>query len=166
MVRPADETRPGQYAASWSQRLIFAYIGGRVFLDAPVLGTGWWGELPPQEYARFLARRAARFSDQPPHYFPPADGPFIPQQTFDQVLYELGVVGVALFLALGALTRAHGCASAAVAARRRDELAAYLPAAWLGVARRRARRRRALRRHADRGALLAHVRPRRAVAVR
>ena len=37
---PPPET-PGQYAASWSQRLIFAYIGGRVFLDQPVLGTGW-----------------------------------------------------------------------------------------------------------------------------
>ena len=46
---------PGQYAASWSQRLIYAYIGGRVFLDNPVLGTGWYGELPPKEYARFLA---------------------------------------------------------------------------------------------------------------
>ena len=27
---------PGQYAGSWSQRLIYAYIGGRIFVDHPV----------------------------------------------------------------------------------------------------------------------------------
>ncbi len=31
--KPAS--RPGQYASSWSQRLIFAYIGGRIFIDQP-----------------------------------------------------------------------------------------------------------------------------------
>ena len=93
---PPPDT-PGQYAASWSQRLIFTYIGGRVFLDQPDPRHG-------------LARRAAaggvravspdareRFPDQPAHYFPPADGRFIPQQTYDQVLFELGLVGAALF---------------------------------------------------------------------
>ena len=30
------ESRPGQYAASWSQRLIYAYVGGRVFLAHPL----------------------------------------------------------------------------------------------------------------------------------
>lgn len=40
---PAEDAQPGQYAGSWSQRLIFVYIGGRIFLEHPVLGTGWWG---------------------------------------------------------------------------------------------------------------------------
>src|SRR5207244_910377 len=31
--KPAS--RPGQYASSWSQRLIYVYIGGRVFLAHP-----------------------------------------------------------------------------------------------------------------------------------
>ena len=107
---PAENAQPGQYAGSWSQRLIFAYIGGRIFLEQPVLGTGWWGELPPSEYARFLPDARARFPDQPPRYFPPADGSFIPQQTFDQVAYELGIVGVALLLALVAIA-ARDCAA-------------------------------------------------------
>ena len=68
---PPPET-PGQYAASWSQRLIYVYIGGRVFLDNPVLGTGWEGELPPHDYAQYLADARERFPDQPAHYFPPA----------------------------------------------------------------------------------------------
>ena len=41
-------------AASWNERLIYAYIGGRIFLDNPIVGTGWHGELPPDEYVRFL----------------------------------------------------------------------------------------------------------------
>ena len=32
---PPPET-PGQYASSWSHRLIYVYVGGRVFLDNPV----------------------------------------------------------------------------------------------------------------------------------
>ncbi|MGZ8686990.1 MAG: hypothetical protein ACXWZP_01035, partial [Gaiellaceae bacterium] len=129
---PAPNAEPGQYAGSWSQRLMFSYIGGRIFLEQPVLGTGWWGELPPSEFARFLPDTRRRFSDQPDRYFPRANGTFIPQQTYDQVLYQLGIVGALSLLALGLAavrdaTRAwlgwrHGQA---------DELAAYLAPAWL-----------------------------------
>jgi hypothetical protein len=122
------ETRPGQYAASWSQRLIYAYVGGRVFVAHPVFGTGWWGELPPKEFAAYLPAARRRFTDQPPNYFPPADKPFIPQQTWDQILYELGIVGGAAMLAtLVALGRA-----SARAAKRGAALAA-IPAAWLAA---------------------------------
>lgn len=129
---PTENAKPGEYAGSWSQRLIFVYIGGRVFLDNPLLGTGWWGELPPSQYKRFLPDARARFPEQPAHYFPREDGSFIPQQTFDQVAYELGIVGVALLLALIATA----ARDSLVTARRwprgeSDELAAYLAAAWL-----------------------------------
>jgi O-Antigen ligase len=93
-------SRPGQYAAGWSQRLIYVYVGGRVFAAHPFLGTGWYPDLPPKEYVAYLPAARRRFSTQPPTYFPPADGTFIPQQTYDQVLYELGVVGALAFLAL------------------------------------------------------------------
>ena len=138
---PAEH--PGQYASSWSQRLIFAYIGGRIFLDQPVLGTGWYGQLPPEEFARYLPDARERFSDQPAHYFPPADGLFIPQQAYDQVLFELGARRRA---------RARGAARARRLARRgrgttaRDPDAAYIPAVWLAAVAGCARRRRPLRR--------------------
>ena len=108
---------PGQYAASWSQRLIYAYVGGRVFLDRPILGTGWHGELPPYEFAEYVPDARDRFPDQPAHYFPPTDRGFIPQQTYDQVLYQLGLVGAAVFAAVAVL--------ALLAAR------GYIPWAWL-----------------------------------
>ena len=151
---PEPDT-PGQYAASWSQRLIYAYVGGRVFLDQPLLGTGWYGELPAEEYARYLPDARERFSDQPPHYFPTADGTFIPQQTYDQMLYELGLVGVALLLVLLALAVRKAVAAALQWPRGPTGEHAYLPAAWLAAVARRARRRRAVRRNADRRYLLA-----------
>jgi MFS family permease len=123
------ESRPGQYAASWSQRLIYAYIGGRVFAAHPLLGTGWYGELPPRTFVAYLPAARRRFSDQPRNYFPPASKPFIPQQTWDQILYELGLAGAAAALALlVALGR-----SSVHAARWASGLAAPLPATWLAA---------------------------------
>jgi hypothetical protein len=130
---PPPET-PGQYAASWSQRLIYVYIGRRVFLSHPLLGTGWEGELPPSDYAKYLPDARERFPDQPPPYFPPEDETLIPQQTFDQVLFELGLVGAVLFLVLAGLA----VRRAAVAGRRprpgeRWAEQAYIPVGWIGV---------------------------------
>jgi hypothetical protein len=126
--KPASS--PGQYASSWSQRLIFAYVGGRIFIDHPILGTGWYGDLPPAAYARYLPDARRRFSDQPPRYFPKPDGEFIPQQTFDEVLYELGIAGG---IAMLGLLVGLGRACARIAARAGGTLAP-LPAAWLAAA--------------------------------
>jgi O-Antigen ligase len=129
-VHQANTPASGEPGA-WSQRLIYAYIGGRVFLAKPILGTGWYPELPPKEYDRFLPDARRRFADQPAHYFPPADGRFIPQMTYDQVLYELGLVGAfAFLLLLGATVR-----DSARVARRwsrddSDPLVAYVAVSW------------------------------------
>lgn len=123
------ESRPGQYAASWSQRLIYAYVGGRVFLAHPLTGTGWYGELPPKTFAVYLPDARRRFADQPPAYFPPATKPFIPQQAWDQIMYELGIVGgLAMLATLAGLTRA-----ARRAAQRSASIAALVPGAWLAA---------------------------------
>ena len=121
-------------AASWNERLIDAYIGGRIFLDNPIVGTGWHGELPPAEYARFIDDAHSRFPDQPASYFPSADDVFIPQQTYDQVLYELGIVGALLFLVLAFVTVRSAVRTARAWPRGDpDEAAAYLPAAWVAA---------------------------------
>ena len=129
------EQREGSFAnaASWNERLIDAYIGGRVFLENPILGTGWHGLLPPQEYVRFIDDARARFPDEPASYFPSTDG-FIPQQTYDQVLYELGIVGALLFLVLAfVVVRAAARVARTWPRGDPDELAAYLPGAWVGA---------------------------------
>jgi hypothetical protein len=114
------ESHPGQYAGSWSQRLIYTYIEGRIFLDHPVLGVGWYPDLPPKEFERYLPAARRRFSDQPPRYFPPTTHEMPPQQTFDEVAAELGFVGLAVFLTL--------LVSVGRIARR-----AALPAAWFAA---------------------------------
>ncbi|MEX0673990.1 MAG: O-antigen ligase family protein [Gaiellaceae bacterium] len=130
----AGPSLQAESAGSWSQRLIYTYIGWRVFLDNPVLGTGWHGQLPPSEWAHHLDDARARFPDQPPHYFPRPNDELIPQQTYDQVLFELGLVGALLFLGLAVVA-----ARAAVRVGRAwprggpDEPLAYLPAAWLAA---------------------------------
>jgi hypothetical protein len=120
-------------SASWNERLIDAYIGGRIFLENPIVGTGWHGELPPDEYVRFIDDARAHFPNQPATYFPSDDG-FIPQQTYDQVLYELGIVGALLFLVLAAVTVRTGARVVRSWPRDDpDEPAAYLPAAWIAA---------------------------------
>jgi len=100
-----------------------------VFLAHPLVGTGWYGELPPKTFVAFLPAARRRFSDQPLSYFPPATKPFIPQQTWDQVLYELGIVGGVVMLALlVALGRASWRA-----AKRASGIIAPLPVAWLAA---------------------------------
>lgn len=121
-------------AGGWSERLIYAYIGGRVFLANPVLGTGWYGELPPHEYARFVPDARRVFPDQPPRYFPGPDERFIPQQAYDQILIQLGLLGAALFLVMAGIA----VRTAIQVGRRwpragRSETAAFLPLAWLAA---------------------------------
>ena len=65
------ESSQGQFESSWSQRLIYTYVGGRIFLDHPLLGTGWWGEVPPSAFARYVPAARRQFPDNPPRYFPP-----------------------------------------------------------------------------------------------
>lgn len=127
----SHEEEAGAYAASWSQRAIYVYVGGRMFLSNPVAGVGWYGTIPSSEYERYLPDAYERFPGQPRSYFPPPDGRFVPQQTYDQVLYELGAVGALLFLLLGGAT-----VRTAVGVGRSwpgddaDATLAYVPAAW------------------------------------
>jgi O-antigen ligase len=121
------EDKTGQFESSWSQRLIFTYIGGRIWLHQPLTGTGWWGDPPPSTFAQYVPAARRKFPDNPAHYFPSTSKPFIPQQTYDQVLYELGLVGAALllagFIAAGraALGAAHDAAGTALD---------YVPVLW------------------------------------
>ena len=125
------ESTHGQFESSWSQRLIFAYIGGRIFLDHPLLGTGWWGEVPPSTFARYVPDARRRYSDNPIRYFPPTNAPLIPQQAYDQVAYQLGVVGIVLLLAMLA---ASGRAALVGAARSAETRALdYVPALWFAA---------------------------------
>jgi hypothetical protein len=83
-------------------------------------------------YSRYLPDARERFSDQPPPYFPSSSGTLIPQQAYDQVLFELGLVGAAAFLA-AVLLAVRQAVWAALRWAREGEWAelGYVPAGWL-----------------------------------
>ena len=103
---------------SYRQRALLAYIGGRIFLDRPVLGVGFEGSGDHFAYAPYLADAKARF-DQPPVAFPSPAHPWGVQNAYVQLLADLGVLGPLLFLAAAltpvALALRRGSRPAAVA---------------------------------------------------
>jgi hypothetical protein len=125
-----EEKHHAEFASSWSQRLIYLYVGGRIWQAHPIAGTGWYGLLPPSEFARFVPAARRAFPDNPARYFPPVDRPYIPQQAFDQVLFELGAIGEALFLLLLGAAAALGWRRARAASPVRE--LEWVPLVFLG----------------------------------
>ncbi len=83
---------------SYRQRALLAYIGGRVFVDHPLLGVGWQGSGDPYAFTPYLHDAHARF-DQPAEAFPSQEHRWGVQNAYVQSLADMGVLGLAAFLA-------------------------------------------------------------------
>jgi hypothetical protein len=83
---------------SYRQRALLAYIGGREFLDHPVLGVGWQGSADPYAFQPYLAAAHRRF-DQPDEAFPSQARRWGVQNAYVQSLADLGFLGLPVFLA-------------------------------------------------------------------
>jgi len=113
---------------SYAHRTLLAYIGARIWLDRPISGVGWQASSELWAYGPFLADAHDRFPDEPKQAFPSPDHPWGIQLLYLQVAADLGIVGLAVLLALGA---------AAVAAGMRNLRAspvALMGLGWLAVA--------------------------------
>lgn len=86
--------------ASWQQRLALAYIGGRIFLEQPVFGAGWQRSEDEEVYGQFVDDARRRFPDLPERALPSAEHPWGVQNAYVQAAADMGVVGLAAFLAL------------------------------------------------------------------
>ncbi|HSC90717.1 MAG TPA: O-antigen ligase family protein [Gaiellaceae bacterium] len=91
---------------SYSQRTLLLYIGGRIFLDHPVVGVGLRGSEEPAAFEPYLADARARFPDASPLAFPSPERRYGVQSLYVQSLADLGLVGAALLVALLAATLA------------------------------------------------------------
>jgi O-antigen ligase len=120
-VRTAEEA-PNLHGDSYSQRSVLAYIGGRIFLAHPVLGVGWQGTSEEESYGPFLDDAHRKFPAVPELSFPAPEHPWGIQNAYIQAGAELGVVGLAAFLAL--FGTAFAVALRATLRARRDEAAA------------------------------------------
>lgn len=83
---------------SYRQRVLLAYIGGRIFLGHPLLGVGWEGSSDPYAFTPYLAAAHRRFN-QPAEAFPSPSHRWGVQNAYVQSLADLGILGLVAFLA-------------------------------------------------------------------
>jgi O-antigen ligase len=122
-----DDTDTSQ-VESYAQRTLLAYIGLRIFLDHPVLGTGWNGSSDEWAYGPQLEAARARFPSEPDEAFPSPERPWGVQNLYVQVPADMGLVGLAALVALAAVTLRSGWRGA------RDSRAPVVGLAWVLVA--------------------------------
>ncbi len=87
-----------EHVQSYRQRVLLAYIGGRIFIGHPLLGVGFNGSFDEFAYRPYLADARAKF-DQPPEAFPSPAHRWGVQNAYVQSLSDFGVLGLVLFLA-------------------------------------------------------------------
>jgi O-antigen ligase len=81
---------------TYSQRTVLAYIGGRVWLDHPVVGVGWHGTDEYENLEPYVDDARRKFSDQHPQSFPSPEHPYGVQTLYVEALADLGVIGFVL----------------------------------------------------------------------
>jgi hypothetical protein len=85
---------------SYSQRTLLLYIGGRVFLDHPLIGVGLRGSEEPAAFEPYLEDARKRFPTAAESAFPNSQNKWGVQSLYVQTLADLGVVGGALLVGL------------------------------------------------------------------
>jgi hypothetical protein len=88
---------PGQ-VESYAQRTLLGYIGLRIFLDHPLIGSGFQASNDEFAFGPHLEAARDRFPGQPEVAFPSPEHPWGVQNLPIAALADFGVVGLALFL--------------------------------------------------------------------
>jgi hypothetical protein len=87
-----------QNVQSYRQRVLLAYIGGRIYLSHPLLGVGFDGSSDAFAYEPHVADAKRRFS-QPAVAFPSPAHPWGVQNAYVQALADMGPLGLFALLA-------------------------------------------------------------------
>jgi O-antigen ligase/polysaccharide polymerase Wzy-like membrane protein len=120
---------------SYAHRTLLAYIGLQIFGDHPIAGSGWQASNEEFTYGPHLDEARRRFPDEPAEAFPSPEHPWGVQNVYIETLADLGLIGLGVLVAVGALavrTALRGVAQTPLAL---VGLAWLLVAAgvWLGV---------------------------------
>jgi hypothetical protein len=84
---------------TYSHHTLLAYIGYRIWLRHPVAGAGWQASGEEAAYGPVLPAAHRRFPDVAPLAFPAPAHEYGVQNAYIQVLADLGVIGLLLWLA-------------------------------------------------------------------
>lgn len=95
-----ETTTESSQVKSYAHRTVLAYIGLRIFLDRPLTGVGWQGSTDQFAYGPYLDDARRRFPEEPSRAFPSPEHPWGVQNAYIQALADLGVLGLALWLAV------------------------------------------------------------------
>ncbi len=86
---------------SYAHRTLLGYIGLEIWLDHPIVGVGWQESKRPHSFEPHLASARRLFgSSEPPEAFPSRQHMWGVQNGIIQTLADLGLVGLALLVAL------------------------------------------------------------------
>lgn len=118
---------------SWQQRFALAYIGARIFVAHPLIGVGFEGSTEPDQFGPYVDDARRRFPSVPERAFPTPEHRWGVQNAYVQAGADMGVIGLAAFLALFVAPLAVGIRAVRRAA---PELAysAAVPILWILVA--------------------------------
>jgi O-antigen ligase len=117
---------PSKQVESYAHRAVLVWIGWRIFVDNPVTGAGWEASNDPATFMPYVPAAKRKYPDEPPLAFPAPDRAYGVQNLYVQFLADLGLVGLALLVAV------IGCA-AVVALRARAAIGLLLLAVAAGV---------------------------------
>jgi len=85
---------------TYAHRTLLAWIGFEIWKDQPVLGVGWEGSAEPVNFEPYLPAAHRHFPDEAPLAFPSPARRYGVQNSWIQALADLGVIGLALWVAV------------------------------------------------------------------
>jgi O-Antigen ligase len=128
-----EEASTQTHVQTYAQHTLLAYIGWKIFTAHPIAGVGWQGSAEPEHYRPVLPAAHRRFPDVAAVAFPAPSRPYGVQNAYVQVLADLGVIGLVLWLGLFAAGIVLGVRTALRGPPAAAGVAA-LGAAWLVLA--------------------------------
>jgi O-antigen ligase len=120
------QQKPSKDVESYAHRAVLVWIGWQIFQDHPLAGAGWESSNDPATFMRYVPAAKRKYPDEPPLAFPAPDRRYGVQNLYVQFLADLGLVGLALLVAVFA------CA-ARVALRARAAIGLVLTAVAAGA---------------------------------
>jgi O-antigen ligase len=129
------ETKVGQTKVqTYAHRTLLTWIGWEIWKDHPLTGVGWEGSAEPMNFEPYLPAAHHHFPNESPLAFPGSapDRRYGVQDSWVQALADLGVVGLALWIA--AFARAAWLAIRTVSPLGIYALMSTLLLAWLWTA--------------------------------